>query len=796
MRMNKNAMTQMKALFLIVNLVVAVLAFSVLISSTNATTVTTTPTDSGWFDKTTGILSINNLQDETPLNMDFQPANLPAGSTHTSISGSVTGSNGQDLGNLRRYGNDVFGSYTPAGENPEIKWERLENGGDLVQNGRLGYREIEINGQTAYRNGDSIIMDNKPYTLGKDEDGNPILTPKAGAEGEKGPSSITAEKFISSLAAIGGMFTLGYFIGGLIGDNADIALGTALAVGTTVYTLFGKGGMLSTAGTKMAFLGSPITAAVIAAVVFVALYKKEDVKRVEFNCLPWEPPIGGEDCEKCNTFGECSEYRCKSLGQACQLLNEGSEDEKCAWVNPGDVNSPKIKMTEVLKDHVFRPDNSIRPPATGVEIRDETNPGGCVDAFTPLEFTLETDEPAQCKIDYNITRKFENMNYFIGGSNLFSYNHTETMSLPGADTINALAPELKNDGTYTLYAKCQDANGNSNEDLYSIRFCVNPGPDTTPPRIDDVSTQSGMAIRYNQTDLDLEVYVNENAECRWSREDKDYDLMENNMSCELDLWDMKKINNKWVYTCETTLQGIQNRQDNYYYFRCKDKPHAAEPDRNTNTQSFLYNIIGTQPLTLLSFSPEEGDVIKGATNVIPLFLEAETDNGYRNGESICSFIESDTEPDSEDYIDFLETGGSTHSQRLDLPAGSYHYYIKCVDLGGNAIYEEVNFEVEADSSGPKVVRAYKSSGQLRIFTDEKAECAYSNKDCNFEIDEGISMVSVRDQIHATDWELNKNFYIRCKDEFGNEPAPQEGNNGCSIVVKPYQIFSGSNVVEL
>jgi hypothetical protein len=585
---------------------------------------------------------------------------------------------------------------------------------------------------------------------------------------------------LEGLATVGIAFGIGYVVGGFIGDNADISLGTAAAVGTLIYQL--NGGILLGAG--------------VGIIIFVLMYKKEDIQKVEFTCLPWEAPTGGEDCEKCNDFAGCSEYRCKSLGQACELINEGSEDEKCSWINPGDVNSPLIEMTEVLTDHVYLPDTSVRPPATGVQIKNINNADGCINAFTPLEFTIETDEPAQCKIDYNITRDFESMSFFIGGSNLFSYNHTETMSLPGPDTINSLAPELKNDGTYTLYVKCQDANGNSNDDLYSVRFCVKAGPDTTPPRIDEVSIPSGTAIRFNQSSLDLDVYLNENSECRWSREDRDYTLMENIMDCELNVWDMKKINNKWVYTCETTLTGIQNKQDNHYYFRCKDKPQAAEPDRNTNTQSYLYNIIGTQPLTLLSLDPEEDEIIRGATDTVPLFLEVKTDNGYKNGESVCSFVESDTEPDSEDYIEFSETGGNEHKQRLDLPTGNYHYYIRCIDLGGNAIYRDINFGVETDSTGPLVVRAYKSSGQLRIYTSEEAECSYSNKDCNFEIDEGINMVSVRDKIHATDWLVNRNFYIRCRDEFGNEPAAQENDEGCSIVINPYQILSKSNAIEL
>jgi len=95
------------------------------------------------------------------------------------------------------------------------------------------------------------------------------------------------------------------------------------------------------------------------------------------------------------------------------------------------------------------------------------------------------------------------------------------------------------------------------------------------------------------------VYVNEPSECKWSREDRDYDNMENEMNCNTFIWEM---NNQNVYTCRTNLTGIENRKENEYYFRCKDQPWAVEGDRNVNVHSYLYKIIGTQPLNILNSS--------------------------------------------------------------------------------------------------------------------------------------------------------------------------------------------------
>lgn len=580
-------------------------------------------------------------------------------------------------------------------------------------------------------------------------------------------------------------FTVVKMVTGLFGvdDGESNAISAGFSAGVGTYQMLNtlKNGELFKLWDKTGI--SPGFAGIAVGIIVGALlYKKTSTEIVEFSCQPYQPPTGGQDCEICNDIsGGCSEYRCKSLGQACELLNVGTSDEQCTWVNPLDVNSPIIKMDSVLKGYKWSPDTSIRPPATGAVI--ELSSGGCVEAFTPLEFTLLTDEPAQCKVDYDLTTSFDDMSFYIGGTNLFSYNHTETLSLPGPDALNSAAPELKNDGTYTLYTRCQDANGNFNQDSYSIRFCVDPGPDTTPPRIVDVSIPSNSPIQFNTPSVEIEVYINEPATCKWSHENRDYDNMENEMLCSMNVWEM---NNNNVYPCTVTLSGIEDRKENDFYFRCKDKPNEAENDRNVNTQSFKYTLIGTQPLNIIDFEPN--GTIKGSTDTIAIDLEIKTDNGYLNGEAICYYS---TTGEEEDYIAFLDTNSNIHKQRQDLVSGDYTYYYKCVDLGGNAAYNVTKFTIDVDRRAPIVVRAYRE-GDLKIITNEESVCSYSNKDCNFNIGDGIAMPFDLEEDHTADWTLSNNYYIRCADEYGNQPNP----NSCSIVIKGFDVLQVEDVIDL
>jgi hypothetical protein len=185
------------------------------------------------------------------------------------------------------------------------------------------------------------------------------------------------------------------------------------------------------------------------------------------------------------------------------------------------------------------------------------------------------------------------------------------------------------------------------------------------------------------------------------------------------------------------------------------------------------------------------ETISSSTDTVPVYLTITTDNGYNNGEALCYYHNGKVSK-QEDYILFMNTSSSSHSQRQDLPSGSYTYYFKCVDLGGNTVYNSTFFKVDVDRREPLVIRVYRQVGELKMITSEKAKCTYSVKDCNFEIDSGLELMSFDQYVHTTEWKLNQNHYIRCKDQYDNQPNP----NTCSIVVRPSMLDKKSEVIEL
>jgi hypothetical protein len=356
---------------------------------------------------------------------------------------------------------------------------------------------------------------------------------------------------------------------------------------------------------------------------------------------------------------------------------------------------------------------------------------------------------------------------------IYAYNHTFQLSLPGSANLEAQNITVKNDGEYSIYVRCEDANGNYNPANFVFNYCIDKGPDTTPPLIVGTSTINGAPIAYNTTSWDLTVYTNEPVEmCKWSHRDQSYDKMEYNMTCYSGLFEQ---NAQMLYRCEVTLNGLKDDFNNKFYFRCKD---LAE---NTNTESYVLSLLGTKPLVIQSVEPN--GTIKDATENVQVDLEAETFGGYKDGESICYYkeLEENGEEVTSDYIQFFDTSSYTHKQELWLPQGDYKYSIKCVDLGGNTDSENVTFKVESDYAPPLIVRAYHEDPNLVVITDEKSECVYDTTDCTYKFEDGISMNVVDGTIHYSGWETQNTMYIKCKDVYGKEPAPDQ----CSIIVSPY-----------
>jgi hypothetical protein len=489
----------------------------------------------------------------------------------------------------------------------------------------------------------------------------------------------------------------------------------------------------------------------VAAAVYLAveygLDKVNESISYTVTCGNWQPPKGGENCELCNNENTpCSEYRCKALGAACALVNEGTGNESCVAMNVNDVNSPIVEPLEaVLREQGF----------TFEEITDQGNPGyeikEKIKAFTPITIGIQTDEPAQCKYSTQGALEYEAMSSFFGAE-VYLYNRSATFTL-GSEAISEDVI-AENGGVYNIYIRCSDALGNANERDYFIRFNVDASPDLTPAEIKYTSIDTGSYMPYSVNETELSLYVNEPAECKWAKNDTGYEYMDGEMSCVSSGFQQSSVY-YGTYECSTLLTGVSDENINSYFFKCMDSAG------NVNEDSYEFKTKKTEePLIIESIGPN-GTIFDDTIE-----LKVETADGANKGSAVCAFSPSDVEFNS--MVMFAETNSTKHKQSLTLEAGQYSYYVTCQDLAGNRASNFTEFIIEVDDDRPVIEKLYVDEiySVLTIEFDEEALCERASEP--FVYGEGISMNAGSEYDSEFDIDFDSlEYYLTCEDKYGN-----------------------------
>jgi hypothetical protein len=161
-------------------------------------------------------------------------------------------------------------------------------------------------------------------------------------------------------------------------------------------------------------------------------------------------------------------------------------------------------------------------------------------------------------------------------------------------------------------------------------------------------------------------------------------------------------------------------------------------------------------------------------------LEARTSGGSEDGNALCTY---DFELHSEYTTNpFANTGGKIHKQSFTaLRNGDYSILASCIDSGRNIAEERAVFSLKVDKSAPVIIRAFNQGNQLRLISDEGAQCYYSNdriQECNFNTDDATQISSTFSTTHNLNWDKGKTYFVKCKDVF------ETTNQGCAIRVNP------------
>ena len=554
------------------------------------------------------------------------------------------------------------------------------------------------------------------------------------------------------------------------------------------------------AGTGPIGVAAAGIAAVVMGVWMVATYQNFSGDTFTFVSNLYQPGTAGsqQDCESCNEFEfGCSEYQCKSLGLNCELVNQGTGKEACIY--RGDEGRPPVisPLDSAIADNrnlEYDPLPGSTPGARGVKIINKDSSDGCLSPYTALTLGVETNERAECKIDLERNKNFSSMLSYMAEGKLFTLAHTlpipSSLTAPQED-LNDLGVSIREDENYEFHIKCSDANGNTNTADYTMQFCVQDGPDTSPPVITDTYYRNGSYVGFNVSQIPTEVYTNKPADCRWDFTDREYEQMQYNMTQCSQNPDDYLVDSTFTYGCMANLFGLRNGESNTYYMRCKDKPWlegvTGESERRiVSRQSYILTLFGSYPLIIDELTingKESGADLFDATSTTEGTLKAITSGGANLGKAKCEYS-----TDNRTFYDFYNKGNTEFSREnvqsnIILDEGSHTYYVKCYDQGGNLAYDQIDFTVTQDVLSPTIVRVYHEQGQLKLRTDEEAQCVYSLDSCNYQFEDGVKLTSVENLEHYVEWNTEYDLYIKCMDQFGNMPLPQ---NRCSIVARAYE----------
>lgn len=473
-----------------------------------------------------------------------------------------------------------------------------------------------------------------------------------------------------------------------------------------------------------------------------------------FKCLPWLPP-DENNCSVCDELGDCTKYSCWSLGKNCVLENEDTPDEICFEQNPNDVSPPIITLREdLLKSGISY--NSVSE-YTG-RLRDNSDPAGngCLEAYSELDFQIDTNEPSQCKI--GLTRdSYDDMSNYMNDSSLLKYNHSDRIRLPSVEAISyltALTPEevYENYDNQNYYIKCEDSRGNSNGNAFVISVCLRPEEDRRAPIMNPsyFSPLSDSWVEYGETSKEVIFYTNEPAECSYVN--------------LIDESDVKNINCLGLgeggtrgFRCNMTLRDII-AGSNEYEITCKDKPWETDESKRFSS-SVNYLISGTEtPLDFEIVRPSETEFSTN-NDYFELEILLRTSGGVEGDSPLCSYNTGNG------WNAFMETDSEKHIQIFNgLPTTIDKIDLKCVDEYNNEIEKELDLNISLDEEEPMIIRVYNEGGTFVIITDEIAECRYSERENKNWVNK-TEMYS-QDNVHTFPWKTEL-YNIECRDTFNN-----------------------------
>jgi hypothetical protein len=505
-------------------------------------------------------------------------------------------------------------------------------------------------------------------------------------------------------------------------------------------------------------------------------------KRQVYYCGAWQAPAGGEDCSKCsdNPLQPCTPYKCSTLGQSCELINQGTEDEVCADVGLNDKTTPTITPADSALSQEYS-----YTKVDNYNTRLSRSDGECILEDSQITLAVQTDEYAKCTFSLENNIASEEGDGLIGRDETYKTNHSVNITIPSVEqvayesgttlsSIELLEQEIQDSyNDLHFYIKCSDRAGNTDLESHVISTCVKPRATSNPPAIVKTIPAVDESIIFGTESSEVRIFTDFPATCKWSEnKGKAYLEMENSFSCKTNISDI----GIWGWECGATISPIRNDKSEFY-FKCMNKPWLAEDyaKRKASETDFVYKLSPTKKaLNITNIQPSNGNIAYSGIEPFDITLRFDTTGGANDGWASCKYS---LNGGGMHYL--FKTMGNTHSTRLStMKAGGHTVDFECVDKIGNTATAQTSFQLALDNVAPKITRAYYSTAGLTVMTDEDSECAYNTTSCDFDFVNANKMLGVG-KVHISEWNERTTYHIKCKDKYAN---PQSSST-CSIIIR-------------
>jgi hypothetical protein len=498
---------------------------------------------------------------------------------------------------------------------------------------------------------------------------------------------------------------------------------------------------------------------------------KQDVVQ-HFTCGEWEAPSGGEDCNLCDELvsegglvfekdgvvypgSYCSEVRCNSLGSTCEFVAENREVAIYDKTRPSCVDGGGCDPAEIPE--VFANVSVLDEQGLSYEISfdsdyPEKEEGVVISDLMPVQpydFGFEVEPYSMCKVMKEEDMPTEWLTTLLGYDD---FDPTYTFTASTYFEFSGTVDETNSDHKYYVVCRKAACELDLMPKYYQVTFESGDGVDDTAYGIETTYPLSGTEVAYAQEEVNLKLYLNEYATCKYSTTNQlDIENMEHSFS-SCDTVDTGFSSDFGKPICEETIELESGTT--YLYILCEDLAG------NVMVDSLEWYVTKTGALEISQTAPS-GDLYYD-----DITLQVKTANGGAAGVSTCSFKE-----EGDSYYQVMEnTPTIDHDQtQSNLAEGDYIYYILCEDEIGNTVEETIEFSVLVDREASEVDAIYYLSGTLYVLTNEISKCQYNTESFTYGYGEDMSQSTDGSTDHSLSIsDLDETYYIACIDKYGNE----------------------------